>query len=68
MKFYQCKLRKGSIEDISWIPEKYAEKGKFLRIKDDNGWEVIEVFSFMDEKELIPRSQDYKKTRIASDI
>ena len=68
MNYRQCKLKKGNTETTSWIPEKFAKKGKFLKLKDDNGWEVISVGGMMDEKEVQDRSRDYKKTRLASDI
>jgi len=68
MKYFQCKFKKGNCEQTSWIPEKYAKKGKFLKLKDDNGWEVIDVSSAMEEAQVKERSQDHKKTRLASDI
>lgn len=41
MKKYHC--QKGDTYQVSWIPEKYAKVGKYVKLKDDDGWEVIEV-------------------------
>lgn len=68
MNHCQCKLKKGNKYQISWIPEKYSKVGKFLKILDENGWEVIEVNSKMDSKKIQERSVDYKNQRKVSDI
>lgn len=68
----QCRMRK-SIRGcdsflISWIPEKFAKVGKFLKLKGEDGWEVVDVFTRKCAKEVNERGQDYKRTRLASDI
>jgi len=79
MRFKQCTLhRKGdgvTMVTTTWLPEKYAKKGRFIRLKDrDTGqwhdhWEVRQVGSvFREGEEVVERSQDHKKTRAASDI
>ena len=70
MKKYhcQCKLKKGDTYQVSWIPEKYAKVGKYLKLKDDDGWEVIEVGTKKNSKEVQKRSVDYRHQRKASDI
>jgi len=68
MKYCQCKMRKGSTEATSWIPEKFAKKGKYLKLKGDNGWQVISVGTAAEEKSVLARERDFKKTRKASDI
>jgi hypothetical protein len=59
----------------SWIPEKFAIRGKVIKLENretgeqTDGWKVIMVGSKRKESdEVIERSQDYKKTRKASDI
>ena len=59
----------------SWIPEKFAVKGKVIKLENretgeqTDGWEVTMVgYRRKESKEVIERSQDYKKTRKASDI
>ena len=38
--YRQCVLEKENMTTVSWIPEKYAEKGKYLKLKNENGeWE-----------------------------
>lgn len=43
-RFYkQCTLQKGNTIQTSWIPEEFAKSGKYIRLKDDDGWKVIGV-------------------------
>ncbi len=67
-KYCQCKLMKGNTEMTAWIPEKRANKGKYIKILDDDGWQVMEVGSKMDEKYVIGHERDFDKQRDASDI
>ena len=64
----QCKLKKGNTTQYSWIPEKFANKGKFVKLKDDDGWKVIEVYSRENSKFVNERQMDYKHQRKVSDI
>ena len=64
----QCTLQKQNTSQTAWIPSKFAQKGKFVKIKDDNGWEVTSTGATRSYSEMNKRSQDYKKTRSASDI
>ena len=46
--YSQCLLKKGNIEQTSWIPEKFAHVGKILKLKNEddkwsNGWIVCFV-------------------------
>ena len=74
MKYYQCKLMRphimyGELLTTSWLPEKYAKKGTIVKLKDVDGWEVMDVGSLgMEEEQVRERSQDHKNTRKASDI
>ena len=68
MNHRQCKLKKGDTYQVTWIPEKYAKIGKYLQLKDDDGWQVVEIYSKKDSKEVPKRSDDYKHQRKASDI
>ncbi len=56
----------------SWIPEKFAVLDKTLVFDEDKRstcWKVIQVYDgTMEISECIERSQDYKRTRKASDI
>lgn len=81
--FYcQCRLQKPlsqvtssgwvpHMEMTSWIPEKYAEDEKVLKIKVDgeweDGWVVVDVYSRKTEKEVLDFERDYLKQRSVSD-
>jgi len=74
--YRQCRLEKktqtGVSEQVSWIPSRYAVVGRILELKEgeswDNGWQVISAGAEQDGAYLIDRSQDYKRTRSASDV
>jgi len=66
--YVQCTMRRGNTEHTAWIPEKFAKVGKYIRIKEVDGWKVIRAGGKMDKKYVNDRSQDYKNTRKASDI
>lgn len=74
MSFYrQCELRKKNSIQITWIPEEFAKKGKYIKLLQDNntwddGWQVTEVGVREEDKIVAERSQDYKHQRKASDI
>jgi len=57
----------------TWLPQKYAKAGKFLKLKNDhgeweNGWEVIKTFAVQPTPEVKKNEQDYRHQREASDI
>lgn len=69
----QCTLRKGSTEQVSWIPEDKAVVGKFVKLRErgdewDDGWEVISVGKVLPTPYVMERGKDHKNTRKASDI
>lgn len=69
----QCSLTKGPLEMVSWIPSEVAKVGNLVRLKDTEGiwtegWQVRKVYATMDSPECRERSQDYKRTRKASDV
>ena len=71
MTYY--KLRKGDAVTTSWIPERFAKKGKCLKLRDNDewvdGWLVIDVGDARQPEEIVvARSQDYRRQRRATDI
>jgi len=76
MFYKQCKLIKktdnGMIQDVRWIPEKYAKKDHILELhingEWENGWKVMSVGPRMDEKALFERKRVNGKQRVGSDI
>ncbi len=67
--YRQCKLAKDNLETITWIPEKFARKGKFLELKGEDGWKVLSVGSArLTQDQVSEWSQSYKHQREVSDI
>jgi hypothetical protein len=74
----QCDLSKlvengGVSVTTSWLPERFAKVGRYVKLKRDDdswedGWQVVSTGARMKESILRDRSQDYKRTRQASDI
>ena len=58
-----------SVATTSWIPEEFAYQGNLIRLKDDpTVWSVRLVGHRLPEDQVLENSQDYKRTRKASDI
>lgn len=80
MNYYrQCMLRKehyvtgGSEVMHSWIPEQFAKVGNWVSIKNskgewEDGWKIERADTRLSEEQVLENSQDYKRTRKASDI
>jgi len=84
--FVQCRMRKFIVREnvkdyesnknfkyrVGWIPERFAQKGRVLKLKIDgkwdNGWKVIDTWQKRTKEEITERSQDYRHTRRFSDI
>lgn len=60
--------------DVAWIPEKFAQLGKYIRIKNEDGtwesgWKIKEIYDpRRDKKSLIAGESDYKNQRKVSDV
>lgn len=59
----------------TWLPEKYAELDRVLKLKDrtsgawEDGWVATQVGTVQKPEEyVVDHSQDHKRTRKASDI
>jgi hypothetical protein len=71
--YTQCALKKKGQADVAWIPTKFANKGNYIKLKQDDGswddgWLVEEIYTQQDAQYLIEHARDYKNTRKASDI
>jgi hypothetical protein len=72
--YAQCELRRVDGKfDVVWIPEKFAQKGRSIRIKDDNGswedgWKVMEVYTRKAFSEIELKERDHLRQREASDV
>jgi hypothetical protein len=66
MTYYrQCALEREVYGDgpvithqISWIPEEFAVRGKYLEIEGENGWKVMDVGSSRKSEDYI---QDHER-------
>ncbi len=75
MNYYkQCILRRGITRQMTWIPEKFAKKGKFIKLRIsqgrgcvksfsewDDGWECILVGNKLPEDQLHDREYLYHR-------
>ncbi|MBC8103317.1 MAG: hypothetical protein H7Z41_12075 [Cytophagales bacterium] len=73
--FYrQCGLQRANTRQRAWIPERFAVEGKVLGLKREDGvweegWLVATAGDIRLSGEVVSdRSQDYKRTRAASDL
>ncbi len=73
--FYkQCRLKRRNASTVTWLPEKFAVAGRFVKLKEEDGswsdgWQVEEVGPVrMEERYVVANSRDHLKTREASDI
>jgi len=80
VKFYQCTMERkdGEVRQVltSWLPHKFAKKGKVLKLKCretgewTDGWlvKVVNKQMPLDEEIVIRRSMAHTKQRGVSDI
>ena len=71
--YIQCHLRHvNGVVDYAWIPERFAQKGKFLKIRNNGQWEdhwqVVEVYGKKQFTEIELKERDYLHQRRASDV
>jgi hypothetical protein len=71
----QCQLQKGTANQVSWIPTKFAVPGQVVKLKNedgswDDGWvvESIAMQQSMPSKWVQERSMDFKKMRSMTDV
>ena len=58
---------------VTWLPERYAVKDKWVKLKDkngnwDNGWQVVNIWSKEQAKIIEQRERDFIHQREMSDI
>lgn len=69
----QCRLERGKSYIVSWIPEKFAIKGKVLKLKNDfdkweDGWCVMECGTKMPSDMVTDFAEGYNKFKRVTDI
>lgn len=50
VRYRQCELRKGPAVQVAWIPAAQAVPGKVLRLREEEGWRVTQVYAELDAK------------------
>jgi len=75
IRYYkQCKLSRQTKDcyliETAWIPEKFAKKNKYLKLKQkgkwSNGWKVISIGTRLPDEAIMDR--EYLEHRIETDI
>lgn len=59
--FKQCFLRRGNTHQVAWIPEDLAVHGRYVRIKDEDGWLVVCVWQRAAGDRLTPDGRSLRK-------
>ena len=61
--FRQCRMSKPGFQDeVAWIPEKFAVKGKVIKLKEDDGWTVDHAGTMRKTNEEMQRIRDEHRT------
>lgn len=68
----QCRLRRGTTEQVSYIPARYAHVGRVLELRDEagvwtGGWVVITAGPLRPSEWVRERGDDYRHQREGSD-
>ncbi len=62
--YRQCTLTRTKhgvqLQQIAWIPAKFAVVGKFLRLRDEDGWQVISVGGEIEESYILAHKDDHR--------
>lgn len=45
MKYRQCLLGRGTTKQVAFIPEHFAHVGKYLKLRGQDGWQVLAAWS-----------------------
>jgi hypothetical protein len=61
----QCNLQMKSknqvLETVAWIPSQFAAVGKFLRIRERDGWQVMGAGETLPSEYVLRHERDYRK-------
>jgi hypothetical protein len=68
MTYTQCRLQRGAIQQVAWIPSAFAVRNKYVRIKEVDGWRVVSVGAEMPAEYMPEHERDFRHQREASDI
>lgn len=69
MFYVQCELVSGTSFDLRWIPEKLAQIGKSIIVKETGvEWVVKKTYGKAHEKQVIEMRDSHKHHRKATDV
>jgi hypothetical protein len=60
VRYRQCLLIKGIAQQMAWIPEKFAEVGKYVRLHDDDGWRIEQAYMSAPEEYVMAHRDDHR--------
>lgn len=43
--FRQCELKRDNTVQVVWLPEQFARRGAWLKLQDEDGWHVEDVYA-----------------------
>lgn len=55
----QCEMQKGSMSMVAWIPSKFAVEGKYVKLLDEDGWQVMSTGHELDSDYVLEYKDDY---------
>ena len=59
-------MRKGTLIQYSFLPEKFAIVGKYLNINNEDGWEVLWVSNYSMELDRLDYIRESRKDRMSA--
>jgi len=71
--YRQCLVRRGAVQQTTWIPSEFAVTGGVVKLQDEgvwtDGWLVVEAYGpEVDRETALAQSRFWKIQREASDI
>lgn len=71
--YTQCKLAKGNVTQVSFIPSQYAKFGELIMLRNaegvwENGWAVIEVYQTLSKASVLTQERAHVRHRKTTDI
>lgn len=61
--YRQCTLKRGRFLQIAWIPSRFACLGAVLRLRDEDGWEVVSAGrESVEESYVLAHRDDYRNS------
>lgn len=68
MHYTQCLLKRNGSYKVAWIPSTFAKIGKYIKINELDGWQVIQMWSTHSEEMVLEYERDYAHHREQTDV